>query len=209
MKENFWDKLMGDDDGAAVYMEAYGEGPGCETRQVIASFINPDESVLDVGCGPGWNLEHFLQHGPKIGNYKGIDYSRRFIRVAKERTGSKGVFEFGDARHLDERDSTWDVVILQDVLDHTPGYIEPVTEALRVAKKRVVISFWRGVMRDDFEDRHEDVVRSDGDDGWTGEYSRENWKKWLDDLPYTWHEIQSSPEANRWHIFYVIDKEGE
>jgi len=207
MNDNFWDKEMGDDEHAATYMDSYGEGPGSETRLTIGSFINDNETVLDVGCGPGWNLEHFLRHGPKILNYKGVDYSQRFIRVCKNRYGGKGLFELQDARHLKEPDGSWDVVLLQDVLDHTPGYKEPVTEALRVARKRVIISFWRGVMRDDFEDRHEDVIRDDGNDGWTGEYSRDLWEKWLDSLGYYWHETQSSLEANRWHRFYIIDKE--
>jgi ubiquinone/menaquinone biosynthesis C-methylase UbiE len=206
MSENFWDKLMESDEGAASYMTSYGEGPGCETRMTISSFINDNETVLDVGCGPGINLEHFLQYGPKILNYKGVDYSPRFIRVCQKKYDSRRVFEVQDARHLEEPDESWDVVILQDVLDHTPGYEKPVTEAIRVANKRVIISFWRGVMTDDFEDRNEDVIRDDGNDGWTGEYSRKNWEKWLDSLGYFWHETQSSPKANRWHRFYVIDK---
>lgn len=202
---NYWDELMGTDEGAATYMESYGEGPGSETRHIIGSFINDGESVLDEGCGPGWNFDHFKQFGPKVG-YLGRDYSERFVRVANDRW--PGVFELGDCRNITQPDKSWDVVILQDCLEHTDGYRKPMAEALRVARKRVIVTFWRGQMRDDFEnDTGVSSVRDDGNDGFCGEYSRIEWEKYLDSLGYHWLETQSSPEANRWHRFYVIDLE--
>src|SRR3990167_4282738 len=140
MSENFWDKLSATDEGAAVYMSTYGEGPGCPTRFALGEFINDGESVLDVGCGPGWNYDHFKEHGPEV-DYKGLDYSERFVRVANQR--NPGKYEVGDVRKVNELDESWDVVILQDVLEHTNGYKKPIKEALRVARKRVIISFWR------------------------------------------------------------------
>lgn len=208
---NFWDDLMETDEGAADYMLTYGEGPGCETRQIISSLINDGESVLDVGAGPGWNYDHFREYGPKV-DYAGVDYSERFVRIANDRLRSK----YGESEHfviapaekLPYGDDFYDVVLLQDVLDHTNGYEKPLAEALRVAKKRVIVVFWRGQMRDDFENDHgEDNIRDDGNDGFTGEYSRKKWEKYLDDLGYHWMETQTSPDANRWHIYYIIDKE--
>lgn len=203
---NYWDELMGDDIGAAQYMETYGEGPGSQTRLIIGSFINDGESVLDIGSGPGWNFEHFKKYGPKLKRYKGKDYSERFVRVANQR--NPDMYELGDVRDFGEPDNSWDVVILQDVLEHTNGYEKPLAEALRVARKRIIVTFWRGQMRDDFEnDIGEDHIRDDGNDGWCGEYSRKKWEKYLDSLGYTWMETQTSPAANRWHRFYMIDKE--
>lgn len=124
---NFWSKLMGDDEHAASYMETYGEGPGAQTRIEVFAFVNDGETVLDVGCGPGWNLDHFMQFGPKVSNYKGLDYSERFVRVANQRAmqiahTSSGPFEVGDVRDISQPDGSWDVVIMQDVLEHTNGY---------------------------------------------------------------------------------------
>ncbi len=203
MSENFWDKLSGDDEHAAEYMLTYGEGPGCATRMTLTSFINDGETVLDVGCGPGWNLEHFMEYGPAIRRYKGLDYSERFVRVANARAMQKagtstGPFELGDCRKLKQHDDSWDVVILQDVLEHTNGYEEPVKEALRVAKKRIIVAFWHLTENDDH-------INDDGDDGWGAWYSRPKWEEFLDTLGYMWMHHQITDNKPR--DFYIIDKE--
>lgn len=211
MTDNYWDKHMGTDSGAATYMHQYGEGAGSETRRILGGFINDGESVLDEGCGPGWNYDHFQKYGPKISEYKGRDYSERFIRVANRRTLARygeSPFELGDCRNITEPDGSWDVVLLQDVLEHTSGYEQTMAEALRVAKKRIIVTFWRGQMLDGYaNDSGTSHVRDDGDDGWCGEYSRIEWEKYLDTLGYHWLETQSPPGSNRWHIFYIIDKQ--
>lgn len=209
---NFWDELMGSDEGAAQYMETYGEGPGCETRQIIGSFINPGERVLDVGCGPGWNWDHFLAYGPLV-EYKGIDYSERFVRVANQRQLAKmrlsavqtlqHPFEVGDCRNIPAADNSWDVVILQDVLEHTNGYEQPITEALRVARRRVIITFWKPFRKPG--EGHQ--INDDGNDGYGSNYEQGPFEQFLDDTGYAWMDTETSPAANRWHKYYVIDKE--
>lgn len=201
--ENYWDKLMGDDAHAAEYMATYGEGPGFETRHFVGGFINDGETILDVGCGPGWNYEHFKEHGPKLGGYRGLDYSQRFVRVANERTGNQNKhFRLGDARSLKEPDKSWDVVLLQDCLEHVNGYEKPVLEALRVARKRVIISFWHLAMDDN------EHINDDGNDGWGAWYNGDKWEQFLNTIPYPWMDDIIHPEGRNhpWH-FYIIDKE--
>lgn len=206
---NYWDQLMDTDEGAASYMESYGEGPGCETRHLLGSFINDGETVLDEGCGPGWNLDHFNQYGPKVGGYKGRDYSERFVRVANHRCMEKwgwiDRYELGDCRNITEPDNSWDVVILQDCLEHTNGYEQPIQEALRVAKKRVIISFWKA----SFQDGNESVdqINIDGNDGYGATYNRKRFEEYLESLGLHWMTTETTPAANRWHRFYIIDKE--
>lgn len=204
---NFWDDLSGDDEHAAEYMLSYGEGPGFATRHTIGNVINDGETVLDVGCGPGWNFDHFMLYGPAIANYKGLDYSERFVRVANQRAmqvagTSSGPFALGDVRDIKEADGSWDVVIMQDVLEHTNGYEKPIKEALRVAKKRVIISFWH------LDDTLNEHINDDGNDGWGAWYDKRKWEKFLDSLDYMWIHDEIFPEGkvHSWH-FYVIDKE--
>lgn len=209
MTENYWDKLSGTDEGAAQYMLTYGEGPGCATRLLVGQFINDGETVLDVGCGPGWNFDHFQEYGPNVRDYLGLDYSERFVRVANERVQSKfggpERFKHGDCRWLVSPDDSWDVVILQDCLEHTNGYEVPLREALRVASKRVIVTFWKASFQDGNES--ENQINDDGDDGYGATYNRKQWEKFLESLGYFWATEETPPEANRWHRLYVIDKE--
>lgn len=203
---NFWDNLTGTDESAATYMMTYGEGPGSETRHMLSNLINIGESVLDVGCGPGWNMEHFAEYGPRIERYKGVDYSERFVRVANDRRKQKFPpsyampFELQDCRELKEPDGSWDVVLLQDVVEHTNGFEKPITEALRVARKRVIVVFWHLTENDDH-------INDDGDDGYGAWYSRPSVEEFLNSLEYDWTHTETPEGANRHHDYFVIDKE--
>jgi SAM-dependent methyltransferase len=199
MADNYWSKLMGDDEHAASYMETYGEGPGALTRHELGKFINDGESVLDVGCGPGWNYEHFMTHGPKISKYLGLDYSERFVRVANQR--NPGQYQVGDLRNLfNQSRNEYDVVVMQDALEHTNGYEKPVAEALRVAKQRAIFTFWH--LTDD-DNPH---INDDGDDGWGAWYDKRQWEKFLDTLDYPWLHHQFEFPEGRVRDFYIVDK---
>lgn len=196
---NYWDNLMETDEGAANYMMSYGEGPGSSLRVKIASLLKPGESVLDVGCGPGWNFEHFLEFGPSV-KYRGTDYSERFVRVANQRTGMK-IFSKGDVRKIEEPDRSFDVVILQDVLEHTNGYEEPLKEALRVAKRQIIVTFWHLTENDDH-------INDDGDDGWGAWYSQPKWEEFINSLNLKWtHETMPRKDA-KWDIYIIEVTDG-
>lgn len=212
---NYWDDLMGTDEGAANYMLSYGEGPGSDTRHVLSNFVNVGDSVLDVGCGPGWNMEHFLEYGPGLKSYKGVDYSERFVKVCNERrferkkagqlTHKVLPFELQDCRDLQEPDESWDVVLLQDVLEHTNGYEKPVEEALRVARKRVVIVFWKAFRKDGDGDQ----INDDGNDGYGSNYEQKLFEEFLTKTGYMWNYTETPAGANRHHYYYIVDKETE
>lgn len=202
LQDNYWDNLMETDESAAQYMYSYGEGPGCETRMMIGQFINDGESVLDLGCGPAWNYDHFKEYGPIV-TYKATDLSPRFVRVAKARHPEMNI-EVGDIRSVMEDDDSFDVVLLQDVLEHTNGYEKPVSEALRVARKRVVVCFWR-TMENVVTKTNDD--RDKGTDGYGSDYNKQEWEDFLNTLPYVWFDAVTSSKANRPHTYYIIDKE--
>lgn len=199
MSDNYWDKLMETDEHAAEYMATYGEGPGFALRHKLGSLIKDNESVLDVGCGPGWNYDHFLEHGPKVRVYIGLDYSERFIRVANKR--HPGSYNVGDCRDLRAPDKSWDVVILQDVLEHTNGYEKPVKEALRVSKRLVIITFWHLTENDD----HINENPEENDyDGWGAWYSQGKWEKFLDTLDTSWKH-QTLQTGNHKRDIYTLE----
>ncbi len=198
---NYWDNLMGDDETAATYMYDYDEGVGSKTRITLGSFINDGETVLDVGCGPGWNYDHFKKYGPDVKKYLGLDYSKRFVRVANRR--NEGKYAYGDVRKINQPDNSWDVVVLQDVLEHTNGYDGPVREALRVAKKRVIITFWRMNMHET------DTINDDGDDGYGASYARENWESFLNSLPYVWFYFDFTSAYEHKREFYILEEEAK
>lgn len=207
---NYWDDLMGDDDVAGQYMVSYGEGPGSATRMMFAHFIEDGESVLDVGCGPGWNMDHFAQFGPALSAYKGVDYSIRMVRAANARLSQKldanfttmqiQPFELQDCRELKEDAGSHDVVIIQDCVEHTNGYETPVLEALRVARKRVIVTFWHLTENDDH-------INDDGKDGYGAWYSKPKWEAFLDDIGFAWTATETAEGANRHHDYYIIDKD--
>lgn len=199
-EQNLWDKIAGTPEEASMYMATYGEGVGFATRYFIGSLINDGESVLDVGCGPGHNYGHFLEHGPQVSKYLGLDYSQVMIDGCRLKYPEVN-FEHGDVRDIKQPDESWDVVIVQDCLEHTNGYEEPVIETLRVAKKRVIISFWHLT-------ESQDKINDDGDDGWGAWYSKPKWEEFLDSLDIMWIHDTVEPEG-RPHIwdFYIIDKE--
>lgn len=196
---NFWDDLMGSDEAAGEYMISYDEGPGADTRTFLSAFINDGESVLDAGCGPGHNYEHFLTHGPDV-TYRGLDYAIRFVRANRVKYPGAD-FRKGDIRHLEEADNSWDVVIMQDCIEHTNGYELPIREALRVARKRAIFTFWHLV---DSDTPH---INDDGNDGWGAWYDKREVEQFLDSLGYPVidTELEVEGKTHTW-MFYVVDK---
>lgn len=194
----YWEDFF-TDESAATYMADYGEGIGSPLRHKIGSLLKQEERVLDVGCGPGWNFDHFLKHGPSV-YYRGTDYSERFIRVANQRTGIN-IFKVGDVRHIEEPDGSFDVVIMQDCLEHTDGYEKPLQEALRVATKRVVITFWH------LQDEDDPHINVDGGDTFGAWYDKREWENHLISLNLNWYheEMPRKQQDTKWDI-YVIDK---
>lgn len=104
------------------------------------------ETLLDVGMGtaPIYDLIVNSEENrwDNIRDYKGTDYSWAMVDVAKEMF-PHGKFEVQDARKLDEKDNSWDCVLLMHALDHLDNYQAAIKEATRVAKKYVCIILWR------------------------------------------------------------------
>lgn len=103
-------------------------------------------SLLDVGCGTGPIGEIIIKHAYPI-KYKGIDYSSSMIKVAKDNFPTLE-WETGDMRKLNEKDNSWECVLLMHSLDHTNDYKSAIAEATRVSSKYVCIVLWRSLLED-------------------------------------------------------------
>lgn len=98
-------------------------------------------SILNCGCGGGFEAEFFAIHGAKV---TGFDISQLRIEAAATRLRRKnlnGFFYRGDASILPFPENSFDVVIYHDSLHHVPIEEIPIAvrEAARVAKKGIVL----------------------------------------------------------------------
>ena len=113
-----------------------------KSREKLFEYIKKGDSVLDVGCGSGFVYENFKNANVDI-KYKGVDLTKNFIEGAKL-DFPETEWEVQNAQKLKEKNESWDVVLLYHVLELCPNWQKAVEEALRVAKKRVIINFWHG-----------------------------------------------------------------
>jgi SAM-dependent methyltransferase len=93
-------------------------------RDVTRHFA-PTARLLDVGCGSGWLADHFA-------DYTGIDGSPDAVGRAQAR--SRNV-TLGDIdRPLPYEDTSFDAVVLKDVLEHVADPVALVCEVRRVVR---------------------------------------------------------------------------
>lgn len=71
--------------------------------------VEPDDRVLDVGCGTGETARHLL---PRAGSVQGIDLSPEQLTTAVEKDDLEGAgFVAADAESLPYRDGSFDAVV--------------------------------------------------------------------------------------------------
>lgn len=91
--------------------------------------------VLDVGCGNGYILSKYAEHGAET---FGIDISDTSIELSKKRfqfLNLSGYFSVGNAEALPFPDNHFDCVCSMGVLHHTPNTQKAIDEIHRVLKK--------------------------------------------------------------------------
>lgn len=103
----------------------------------ITDFRN--RSVLDIGCGDGtYTLELFDRGMPS--RIHGIDAADEAIKIAQQKIGlRKVIFTKQIADTLPYESKSFDIAHLRGVLHHMERPLEGLREALRVAKKLIVI----------------------------------------------------------------------
>jgi ubiquinone/menaquinone biosynthesis C-methylase UbiE len=106
--------------------------------------IQPNDVVVDAGCGTGLVARVLAAERRRVGRILGVDMSLAMLEVAETNRPRDAPVTFGRglAEHLVLRDKTVDVVILGLVLSLTARPDEVLLEARRVLRPggRVVIS---------------------------------------------------------------------
>jgi len=92
-------------------------------------------SVLDLGCGDGFFLKSL---GPQFNRLKGLDISEEAVKKARDKDIDAEVFDFANDP-LPCENSSFDTVVMLDILEHLYSPQNLLKEAKRVAKKSIII----------------------------------------------------------------------
>ena len=121
----------------AAVPEGANLGLGCGNPQAIAD-LKPGETVVDLGCGGGFDC--FLaarRVGPK-GRAIGVDMTPEMIHKARENAAKAKIknvdFRLGEIEHLPVADGIADVVLSNCVVNLSPDKPQVFAEAFRVLK---------------------------------------------------------------------------
>jgi len=113
----------------------------------LQPYIQPEMSILDVGCGPGSISVDMGRHVPK-GRVVGMDSSPDLISEGRAFAIQQGVtnveFQVGDVHALDFPDNTFDIVHAHQVLQHVADPIQGLREMKRVTKPGGIIAVREG-----------------------------------------------------------------
>jgi SAM-dependent methyltransferase len=106
--------------GAGVELERLTQGYSrlefARTKELLGRYLPlPPAVVLDVGGGPGLYAEWLAEEGYQV---RLVDPVELHIEEARKRAGGRFAVAQGDARRLDDEDSSCDVVLLLGPLYH-------------------------------------------------------------------------------------------
>ncbi|HET7388236.1 MAG TPA: methyltransferase domain-containing protein [Nocardioidaceae bacterium] len=105
--------------------------------------LSPDNSVLDIGCGPG-TITIDLAHRTPRGTVIGLDRSANVIEEARNTAEGADVphaaFVVGDVYDLDYDDDTFDVVHAHQVLQHLSDPVAALKEMRRVCRPDGIVA---------------------------------------------------------------------
>lgn len=105
---------------------------GLRLRYCLDDLKGIHGKVLEVGCGGGGMSRAIQRHRPDLEVY-GVDISRPALHAAINARG--GVhYALGDAHQLPIKSSTYDAVVVLDVLEHLPNVRIALREVHRILK---------------------------------------------------------------------------
>lgn len=107
----------------------------------LISTINEKEelsSLLDAGCGEGIVANMISENFPKL-KVTGIDGAKEAVEYANSQYPNITVLK-DNLYDLSFEDSSFDIVICSEVLEHLEEYPIAINELLRVAKSKIIVT---------------------------------------------------------------------
>ena len=96
--------------------------------------INPEDKLLDVGCGTGLTTRPW-----KCKRY-GIDPSKKLLEKAKT-ADPEGIYELAPAENIPFKDNEFDIVISITAIQNFNDIEKGLTEIKRVGKDKFILTF--------------------------------------------------------------------
>ena len=120
------------------YQRPEGQYIDALEKELFLRLVQPQrgQSLLEVGCGTGHNLEFFSELGL---NVTGIDSSEPMLQIAAKRLGPDVRLLLGEANRLAFDNNSFDIVILITVLEFLSDPAGALKEAARVSREKVYI----------------------------------------------------------------------
>lgn len=92
-----------------------------------------DKTILDCGCGAGEYVQELMKQ--KNAKVWGIEFSEEKVNQYKSQYPSMSNVLQGDIENMPFESESFDLVILNEVLEHVPNQIEGLREIYRVLKR--------------------------------------------------------------------------
>lgn len=125
----FWDKIA----------ERYSKQPIADEAayqkklQVTREYLQPDSSVLEIGCGTGSTA---IAHAPYVKNIRAIDFSSKMIEIAVSKAKANNVenitFEQSTIDNISLSAETFDVVLGLSILHLLDNWKEVIAQVYKI-----------------------------------------------------------------------------
>lgn len=115
-----------------------GDRPGSKNSwrydqiyETMEPYINVDSKILDIGCAMGGFLDYLSDKGYK--NLFGVDVINDYVKIAKHNVSLGTVYSIPFKEHV------FDVVVLDQVLEHLEDPVKALKEIKRVLKPEGIV----------------------------------------------------------------------
>ncbi len=129
--EKFWDKAAERYAKSPISDEAIYQKKLTETQ----SFLTPDMSILEFGCGTGSTAIH---HAPHVQHVEALDISANMLKIGRDKAREKGIkniaFTHGSLTDFNAESASLDAVLGLNVLHLLPDRQAVIAEVARILK---------------------------------------------------------------------------